>query len=194
MNALEKRKLVGSLERGRRALLKSLRGVSAETAVRTPIPGKWTILDCVEHVAVSEDYLLAQIESATYSGTPAIPPQREALIAERALDRSFRFESPQAVRPIGQFPTLAAALEHFLASRERTMRWVESAPPDLRNRIASHPLIGPTNCYEMLLMMALHPRRHAEQIEEIKVALEALECRELEGDEKRPKKPRRPNP
>jgi hypothetical protein len=38
--------------------------------------------------------------------------------------------------------------------------------------MTTHPLLGPANCYEMLLMMALHPLRHVGQIEEIKAALE----------------------
>jgi hypothetical protein len=34
----------------------------------------------------------------------------------------------------------------------------------LRAKVAIHPVLGRVNCYEMLLMMAAHPRRHAEQI------------------------------
>lgn len=171
MNAQEKGKMLALLKRGRRVLLESLEGVSAETALRAPAPGKWTILDCIEHLAVSEDYLFSQIAGATASETSAIPPQREALIAERALDRTRRFESPEELRPAGRFPTLAASLEHFLASRDRTVRFVEGNRENLRSRVTAHPLVGPATCYEMLLMLALHPLRHAEQIEEIKAGL-----------------------
>jgi hypothetical protein len=38
---------------------------------------------------------------------------------------------------------------------------------DLRRELTSHPLIGVVNCYEILLMMAVHLHRHARQIEEI---------------------------
>jgi hypothetical protein len=37
--------------------------------------------------------------------------------------------------------------------------------------MTTHPLIPVVNCYEMLLMMAAHPLRHAKQIEEIRAAL-----------------------
>jgi len=40
---------------------------------------------------------------------------------------------------------------------------------------ARHPLIGPANCYEMPLMMALHPPRHAPQIDEIREVVRAAE-------------------
>jgi len=38
-------------------------------------------------------------------------------------------------------------------------------------RTAHHPLIGDVNCYETLLIMAIHPHRHAPQIQEIRDAL-----------------------
>jgi hypothetical protein len=171
MNAQDRQELLESLARGRQALLESLEGVSAETAERAPEPGKWTIHECVEHLAVSEDHLLARILEAAPRDSRAIDPRREELIRVRAVDRSRRFESPPAARPAGRFPTLAAALKHFLAGRERTVRFVESCGDDLRSQIAIHPLIGPATCYEMLLLIAAHPLRHAQQIEEIKSAL-----------------------
>jgi len=171
VNECDKRQMLALLDEGLCALLKSLDGVSAEAASRAPAPGKWTILDCVEHVAVSEDYLFLQIAGAEHCEASAIPPEREALIAERAADRTRRFESPESGRPVGRFPDLALAIEHFLASRERTVRFVETNGEDLRSKVAVHPLIGPANCQEMLMLMAKHPARHAQQIEEIKAVL-----------------------
>jgi hypothetical protein len=49
---------------------------------------------------------------------------------------------------------------------------VEGFSDDLRFWLTDHPLIpGPVNCYEILLMMSVHPVRHAEQIAEIRAAL-----------------------
>jgi hypothetical protein len=33
--------------------------------------------------------------------------------------------------------------------------------------MAHHPLLGPANCYEILLIIAIHPHRHVQQIREI---------------------------
>ena len=66
---------------------------------------------------------------------------------------------------------MRGAEEHFLASRHRTMRFVEDCGEDLRCRLTSHPLAETVNCYEMLLIMAAHAHRHSKQIEEIKAAL-----------------------
>jgi hypothetical protein len=173
MNAKEKVQLLASLDESRKALVNSLNGVAPETALRAPSPGAWTICDCVEHVAISEDYLFAQIGKAQRCDAPLVNARREELIPVRGLDRSRRIECPEDGLPKGRFPTLAAALEHFLSSRDRTVRFVESidAGRDLRAEITTHPVLGAANCYEMLLTMAVHPRRHALQIEEIKAAL-----------------------
>ncbi|MGC9971352.1 MAG: hypothetical protein ABSE56_12265 [Bryobacteraceae bacterium] len=50
-------------------------------------------------------------------------------------------------------------------------RFVESCRGDLRFRLATHPLLGPVNCHEALLLMAVHPHRHPRRIQEIKAAL-----------------------
>jgi hypothetical protein len=175
MNAIEKVQLLASLDESRKALVNSVDGIAPETALRSPSPGAWSIRDCVEHVAISEDYLFAQIGKAQRRDAPVLNARREELIPVRGLDRSRRIECPEDGLPRGRFPTLAAALEHFLASRDRTARYVENIDvelEDLRAQITAHPVLGAANCYEILLTMAVHPRRHALQIEEIKAALE----------------------
>jgi uncharacterized damage-inducible protein DinB len=171
MNSDEKQQMLASLERGRQALIESLTGVDDAMAKRSPAQGQWSILECVEHVAISEDGLFAQIQKGTESSIPVINAKREAAIPVRGLDRSRPIVCPLSGLPTGQFPTLAAALDRFLSSRERTLRYVEENREDLRCRLTTHPVMGDVNCYEVLLSMAVHPLRHVGQIEEIKAAL-----------------------
>jgi len=171
MNVEERRELLASLERGKQALIDSLTGLSREAAQRVPTPGCWTILEVVEHVAISEDYLFGQIQHATPVDQPIVNALRETMIPIIGADRSRRIECPADGLPAGRFPTLDAALEHFLSSRTRTVEFIESTQDDLRARITTHPILGPANCYEILLTMAVHPLRHAQQIVETRTAL-----------------------
>jgi hypothetical protein len=57
MKPAEKIQVLVDLESGRKSLLDALNGVTDEIARRSPGPGKWSILECVEHVAVAEDFL-----------------------------------------------------------------------------------------------------------------------------------------
>jgi len=168
MEAHEKEKLLADLKSGRQALLDVLSGVTEDVAARIPPPGKWSILECVEHLAVSEDYLFSQITASHPSAVPMVNEKREALIVARGLDRTRTVSSPEVGRPTGRFYTLAEAVQSFLANRERTIRFVQNCGEDLRSKLTSHPIIGSVNCYETLLMIAVHPHRHAKQIEEIK--------------------------
>jgi hypothetical protein len=167
MDEQEKNKLLADLHSGRETIVTTLSGVTEEGAVWIPAPGKWSIHECVEHLAVSEDYLFAQISAAQHSDTPSIPKQREALIVARASDRTRPLQSPEVGLPTGRFSTLSDALTHFLESRARTIGFVEDCVQDLRSELTSHPMIGVVNCYEILLLIAVHPHRHAKQIEEI---------------------------
>lgn len=167
MNTYEREEMLDSLKNGRQALIDSLSGVSEELAARNPGTGRWSILQIVDHVAVVEDYLFGQILSASTSDSPMRNESREARIRERARDRSRHIAAPKEGLPCGQYAAAAEALAHFAASRERTIEFVRDCQGDLRARITTHPVItGPVNCYEMLLMMAAHPFRHAEQIRE----------------------------
>jgi uncharacterized damage-inducible protein DinB len=168
MTEHERQAILVSLEKGSTALLNALHGVPEELAVRVPGPGRWSILQCAEHVAIVEGYLFSMITASKRSDTPLINEQREVLIAKRGPDRSTRRESPEDAKPTGRFSTISEAVQRFLAGRERTIQFVNTNKEDLRSRITTHPLMGTVNCHEVLLLMAVHPARHAKQIEEIK--------------------------
>lgn len=159
--------MLASLETGQQAVIGVLSGVTEDVARRSPGPGRWSVLECMEHLAVAEAYLLAQVEGAARSETPVVNLAREKAIVERGRDRTKRIEAPDAAKPTGRFATLKEAADHFGASRARTLKFVESCEGDLRARLAHHPLIGTVNCYENLLIMAAHPLRHTQQIREI---------------------------
>ncbi len=171
MDAHERQEMLALLQQGRTALQASVAGVTDETARRIPGPGRWSILGCAEHIAKSEDYMFAQIGKATAPETPVINLEREAKMLARGTDRSRRIESPPEGHPQGTFPTLEAAIAHFLASRDHTIAFVRDCQEDLRAKVTWHPVLKVANCHEMLLSIGLHALRHAKQIEEIKAEL-----------------------
>jgi hypothetical protein len=171
MQQHEKAGILQELATGRDAFLDALRGLPEDLAAISPAPGRWSVVECVEHVAVSEDFLLSRITQTQSSGAPVMNRKREAAILARGADRTTPVISPEVGRPTGRFATLARAVESFLATREQTVRFVEACDDDLRAKPMAHPLLGPINCHEALLLIAVHPRRHAAQIREIGTAL-----------------------
>jgi len=173
MDTRERQQLLESLETGRDALTAAVARLAEDVAAKSPAPGRWSVLECVEHLCLVEDYLFAQIAASTPSEMPVGSRFRENNILKRGADRTRTLEAPEVARPTGRFPTLAEALKTFVSSRDRTIAYVQSLQEDPRMRIAHHPLIGDVNCYETLLIMAIHPQRHAPQILEIRDALAA---------------------
>jgi hypothetical protein len=166
MDAREKKQLLESLETGRDALTAAVAGLADDLATKPPAPGRWSVLECVEHLCLVEDYLFVQIATSTPSETPVGSRLRENNILKRGADRTRALEAPEVARPSGRFPTLAEALRAFAFSRDRTIAYVQNVVEDPRMRTAHHPLIGDVNCYETLLIMAVHPHRHVAQIRE----------------------------
>ncbi len=161
MTEEERREMLALLAAGTEVLVRALEGVG--DAGRKPTPDCWSVLEIVEHVARVEEYLLARLLEAV-EGEPLANLVRERRIRERGADRSRRVAAPEGVIPDGRYATVEEALDAYRAARAETVRYVERATGDLRAKITTHPILGQVNCYETLLMMAAHPRRHAQQI------------------------------
>lgn len=168
MDIHEKRDLIDNLLTGKETLIQAIDGVTEECAQRKPEAERWSILECMEHIAIAEEHMFGQITSASKTGTPMVNKAREVLIRRRGADRARRLETPDVAKPNGRFCTLEEATQRFLASRLRTLNYVENCNTDLRAMTTTHPVAGPVNCYEMLLIMSAHPIRHAAQIREIR--------------------------
>jgi hypothetical protein len=70
MDQSEKRRMMAELEKGRRELMEALGGVTEEAATRSSGPGRWSLLGCVEHVAVVEHYHFGTIEASHAAKAP----------------------------------------------------------------------------------------------------------------------------
>ncbi len=166
---MERDAIVQALRDGRAALGRALEGVDAYAEHRRPANGGWTIAECVEHVAVSERYLLGRLRAAQPAERSLENRVREATILARGMDRTRPVVCPANGLPTGRFGTVQAALADFDAARAETEAFVESFDGDPRSWVTDHPVIpGPVNVVEILLTMAVHPARHAKQIEALR--------------------------
>jgi DinB superfamily len=171
METVDREQLLRLLTASRKKLLESAEGLTDEQARLRPAEDRWSILECVEHVGLVEDVMFSAV---TTKMAPAEPPAnriREQEIISRATDRNRKLGAPETVKPGGKFATLSKALEHFERSRARTIEYVENCNSDLRAVAASHPVLGQATGQEFMLILALHPARHALQILEAREAL-----------------------
>ncbi|HTV58413.1 MAG TPA: DinB family protein [Verrucomicrobiae bacterium] len=171
MDESDRRRDLRLLAEGRDAVFEAVRDLSEEDAARSPGEGRWSVLECLEHICVSEDNfyeaLLTRIPRVEEPGRR----DREEEIIQGAPLRQERITAPERLRPTGRFASLADAVEHFSRSRARTIEYVERCDRDLRLYRAKHPTFGEITGEEFLIIIALHPARHANQILETREAL-----------------------
>ena len=165
---VDKATLLETLRKGEEAFLHSVAGVSEATCRLRSAEDRWSVLECAEHVAVAEEVMLGLV-TGERKPRNAEEPRRDGRILRSGIDRSTRFNASAQSRPRGRFSTLAEAVAHFRAVRERTLRLVEETSEDLRATEVTHPhpVVGVISTYECLLLMGSHAQRHALQIEEV---------------------------
>jgi DinB superfamily len=169
---VDKAALLETLRKGEEAFFHSVAGAGETSCRLRPAEDRWSVLECAEHVAVAEEVMLGLVMGKRQTRN-ADEPRRDGRILRSGIDRSMRFDASDRSRPRGRFSTLAEAVAHFRAVRERTLRFVRETSDDLRATEVTHPhpVVGVISTYECLLLMGSHAQRHALQIEE---AIEAI--------------------
>ena len=162
--------IVTTLEKSRQDLHSALEGIDEAEARLRPAEGRWSVLECLEHVATAERRFLGRLESAGQLESP-IDPQREAGVLAMVTDRSPRRQAPEMAQPSGRFASLAEALADFDATRANVIHFAETRHAELRTLGSQHPLFGRVTGYELMLIIAGHACRHAAQIREARAAV-----------------------
>jgi hypothetical protein len=168
---LEREKALGLLNRSRKTLLDAVEGVTGNQARWKPAADRWSILEYVEHLAISDDELIALIKRSL--AKPARPEteaerlERETKIRETPIPRGAN-HAPEMLQPGGRFATLSDAVTAFLAARERSLEYARSTQDDLRSHFTDHSVLGPLDGYQWLMGNARHAETHAGHILELR--------------------------
>ena len=163
--------LAANLEESLREFHSTLEGLKEAEARACPSPGRWSVLECIEHLTVVEERFRGILKNAERVGAPSMDKERETALVDRVAGRRERAQAPDPVQPSGRFASVAQALEAFNAARAETVRFVEAHYGELYSIAASHPRFGPLNGYEYVLILAAHTRRHAAQVRETRATL-----------------------
>lgn len=167
----DRSEIVEVLEHSRKVFNDATKGFSESQAATSPAAGRWSVLQCVEHVTTVEERFLGFLERAGRLDSPLIDPKKEAELLARVTNRTTRAEAPEPVRPMGRFASLAEAVQGFNAARARTISFAGERAAELHTLACQHARFGDLNGREMCVLMAGHARRHAEQIREIRAAI-----------------------
>jgi hypothetical protein len=173
LTAEERESALKQFQSTRDNFLRSIAGLSQKQWTFKSAPDRWSVAEVAEHIAVSESTLFGLVQQRIMQ-SPAAPEKREQvkgkdqMILEKMPDRSHKAQAPEFLRPTGRWATEADLTKAFEDSRKTTMDYIRTTNDDLRDHFFDHPVFGPLDGYQWLLLISAHSARHTAQIEEVK--------------------------
>lgn len=130
--------------------------------------GRWSILECLEHIAESEKTIFEIITSSLDE-----PPNGELTttlndeeIIQLITDRSVKGQAQGDLIPNERYSKMAEVLRVFDERRRSAISFVKNSDDHLHRYTIQFPF-GVIDAYQVLLFMAGHTERHTAQIQEI---------------------------
>jgi uncharacterized damage-inducible protein DinB len=154
------------------AVFDAVKDLSAAQLKFKSADDKWSVEDCVKHIAVSEKNLWSTVESSLK--LPPNPELRAEIkmtdeqVVKGTADRSNKVKTSDAFKPENTpFKSSTDALEAFKIDRQKLITYIKNSNDDMRNHVSALPF-GNFDAYQMVLLISAHTKRHIQQIEEVK--------------------------
>jgi DinB superfamily len=167
----EKKFAISYLEETRDDLANTISGLSEEQFNFKPADNRWSVKECLQHIAITENSLWQWCESTIKA--PATPEKRAEVkttdeqVIKMITDRSQKFQAAPEMKPEKSvFTTALDAFNGFKASRDLLIKYVKNTKEDLRNHITQGPM-GSVDAYQLVLFIGAHGNRHTQQIAEV---------------------------
>jgi DinB superfamily len=166
----EKDRAIQYLEKTKQGVIDATKGLSDAQWNFKAGPDRWSIAQCMEHIAAAEDYIRGIVVEKVMVA-PAVPDRdtkkTDDAVVALVPDRSKKAQAPEPLVPTNRYGSPDASLKHFLESREKTEDFLK-ATPGLRDHAVDSPLGAKMDGYEFVLFIAAHSERHTKQILEVK--------------------------
>jgi hypothetical protein len=150
----------------------AVKGLSEAQLKFKPAPDRWSVEECVKHIAISETNLWGMVDGTLKQA--ANPEKRidikmtDDQVVKGLEDRTNKIKTADAFKPENTpFKSTDDALASFKQNRKKLIDYVKGTNDDLRNHVAASP-IGTYDAYQLILLIGAHSNRHTQQIEEVK--------------------------
>lgn len=169
----EERKLAADfLTDTKNSISDAIQGLSQAQLTFKPAPDKWSVEDCLKHIAMSEQMLWGMVEASLKN--PATPEKKNEVkfkdeqVIKNVEDRSTKVKTFAPLEPVNTpFKSAEEAMAAFSKDRDKLISYVTTTNDDLRDRINQLPM-GVYDSYQMILFIGAHSNRHMQQINEVK--------------------------
>jgi hypothetical protein len=156
-----------AVDKSRCALLDELEVLGSKTLVAKPLPGKWSILEIVEHLVLAEREVLQNL-----------PDPSELVEVRRSAKTHFtypmvmmvlRWGIPVKAPSPGMIPTGTSSFAALRRQWDESQQWLRAYVAGLDQdgigrAVFQHPVAGPLNVQQAVHMDQLHITTHTRQI------------------------------
>lgn len=166
---LERR--IRRLQETRAALLDSLQEVPSEKLAATPRPGKWSILEIVEHLVLAERLVLQGLPDPALLVERRRGPKHGALYLMVVL--ILKSGIPVRVPSRAMVPKGGRGLDELRRLWDESQEWLQAYAGQLDSRglrkaVFVHPVAGPLTVEQAVRLDQIHIDGHARQIESLR--------------------------
>ncbi|MDW3197291.1 MAG: DinB family protein [Cytophagales bacterium] len=170
ISADERTKLVKHLNQSQSELFATVKGLTTEQLNFKTDADSWSIAECVEHIAITENTIFGLVETAlTVEADPS--RRNEVQMSDDQIlglirARENKVKTRPDAEPQNRFVDYSGSLKTFKKRRKEHLNYVKKTDDDLRNRYCQFPF-GTIDAYQTILFLSGHVQRHTDQIKEV---------------------------
>jgi hypothetical protein len=166
MTPEERDHLVAHLAMTESWLASEVSGLSDAQLKFRPAPGKWTILDVVEHLTLSEPGYWDDLKNSMKN--PGKSKHRDAgdlYVLWYGIDRTKKQTTSHDEEPKGSLTDVNTGMQAVHKLRAEMLEYARTTNEDLRGH-----MYGYHDVYQWFIMISTHMQRHVLQIREVKAS------------------------
>jgi len=171
VNTEERKFVLKHLHESRERFLRTVEGLSREQLIFQPGEDRWSVADCAEHIGTVENVIYERIHTAL-DQAPAPEKQAEVQAKTEQLlsfvpNRTTRIKGPERLMPRREWKEFSELVSVFESARARTIDFASETEADLHSHFFPHIVFQDLDCYQWLVLTALHCDRHVYQMQEV---------------------------
>jgi len=161
-----------ALDERRRALLDEVEALSAERLTAKPLPGKWSILEIVEHLVIAERDVLQNLPEP--SQLVDRPRRLKAHVSYPLVMFVLKHGIPAKVPSPRMVPTGNASLAALRRQWDENHQWLRAyvdglERDDFGKAVFEHPIAGPMTVEQTIRMGLVHLETHIREIRRLEM-------------------------
>jgi hypothetical protein len=163
---LDRQRLIAHFEMTDSWLADEVSHLSPAQLAFRPSPTSWNVLDCVEHLVLSErEYWATLKTSMAARPVKGESPSEDVDRLWYGIDRTQRSKTIESETPKSRYAGIEPALHDFQTLRATMLAYARTSQEDWRHHLIPN---WDRDAYQWLIMISAHSQRHILQIREIK--------------------------